>query len=293
MINFWARGAVPCHALEPIYEKVAAHFAGNTEVVFLSADCDEDESLVGRIWRSKPRRSGGIRGWPDELFKVESFPTVLILDRGARLFSREWIRSGYHRAGIGRGVPQAMAVTANARSCRDGDALGPAGEIRAWLAARVRPAEARSAALRNNEQNQDSLAARGTGRGFCGDFLRGDDGVGVDADGVFDAARIAASECRDDGNVAVTGGFGNPLVASLEAGLCQAQATELVFTKRIGPAHVEKNIGAKFVERSFYCRQENCQVFSVSHAIVEAEIEIGWGFVGRLVIFLMDGKRED
>ena len=132
-----------------------------------------------------------------------------------------------------------------------------------------------------------------TRRRFCGDFLRGNDGVGMDADGVFDAAGIAASERRDDGDVAVTGGLEDPLVASLEAGLCQAQATELVFTKRIGPANVEKNIGAKFVERSFYCRQENCQVFLVSHAIVEAEIEIGRGFVSRIVIFLMDGKRED
>ena len=104
VINFWATWCGPCHALEPIYEKLAAHYAGNTEVVFLSANCDEDESLVGPyLAERKPRSMEVFADGLDELFGVESFPTVLILDRGGQSgVSREWIRSGYHRAGIGQ-----------------------------------------------------------------------------------------------------------------------------------------------------------------------------------------------
>jgi thiol-disulfide isomerase/thioredoxin len=116
VINFWATWCGPCHALEPIYEKVAARFAGNTEVVFLSADCDEDESLVGPyLAERKPRSVEVFADGLDELFRVESFPTVLILDRGGKVVFRA---NGFDpdtiEQELAEAVPQAMAVTANA-----------------------------------------------------------------------------------------------------------------------------------------------------------------------------------
>src|SRR5712671_3953716 len=55
-INFWATWCGPCHALEPLFARVAADFQANPDVLFLAADCDEDESLVaGYLQEHKPR----------------------------------------------------------------------------------------------------------------------------------------------------------------------------------------------------------------------------------------------
>jgi len=116
VINFWATWCGPCHALEPIYEKLAALYAGNSGVVFLSADCDEDESLVGPyLAEKKPRSSEVFADGLEELFAVESFPTVLILDRSGKVvfrangFDPETIEQELREA-----VQQAVALTAKA-----------------------------------------------------------------------------------------------------------------------------------------------------------------------------------
>jgi len=89
VINFWATWCGPCHALEPIYEKLAARYAGNAEVVFLSANCDEDESLVKPyLSERRPRSIEVFADGLEELFAVESFPTVLIVDRAGKVMFR-------------------------------------------------------------------------------------------------------------------------------------------------------------------------------------------------------------
>jgi len=89
VINFWATWCGPCHALEPIYERLAAHYAGNERVIFLSANCDEDESLVGPyLAERKPRSSEVFADGLEELFGVDSFPTVLILDHTGKVVFR-------------------------------------------------------------------------------------------------------------------------------------------------------------------------------------------------------------
>jgi len=58
-------------------------------MVFLSANCDQDESLVGPYLAE--RHSKTIEVFADrleELFEVDSFPTVLILDASGKIAFR-------------------------------------------------------------------------------------------------------------------------------------------------------------------------------------------------------------
>ncbi|HXT27477.1 MAG TPA: thioredoxin domain-containing protein [Candidatus Eisenbacteria bacterium] len=89
VINFWATWCGPCHALEPIYERLAARNAGNPELIFLSANCDQDESLVGPYLAERPSKTTEVfADRLEELFNVESFPTVLILDGSGKVAFR-------------------------------------------------------------------------------------------------------------------------------------------------------------------------------------------------------------
>jgi cytochrome c biogenesis protein CcmG/thiol:disulfide interchange protein DsbE len=89
ILNFWATWCGPCHALEPIYARLAARYEGNPGVLFLSLNCDDDESLVGPYLEQ--RRSRAVEAFADgleELFSVDSFPTILILDPAGKLAFR-------------------------------------------------------------------------------------------------------------------------------------------------------------------------------------------------------------
>jgi thiol-disulfide isomerase/thioredoxin len=89
VINFWATWCGPCHALEPIFEKMAARFAATPGLLFLSANCDEDESLVGPYLSNRHSRTTEVfADRLDELFAVDSFPTVLILDAAGKVVFR-------------------------------------------------------------------------------------------------------------------------------------------------------------------------------------------------------------
>jgi len=89
VINFWATWCGPCHALEPIFEKLAAQNAQNPEMVFLSANCDQDESLVGPYLAERHTNSTEVfADRLEELFEVDSFPTVLILDAEGKIAFR-------------------------------------------------------------------------------------------------------------------------------------------------------------------------------------------------------------
>src|SRR5260221_10130623 len=113
VINFWATWCGPCHALEPIYEKLAARYAGNAEIVFLSANCDEDESLVAPyLAERKPRSNQVFADGLDELFGVDSFPTVLIVDHAGKVVFRA---NGFDPETIeqelGEAIQQAVGAT--------------------------------------------------------------------------------------------------------------------------------------------------------------------------------------
>jgi thiol-disulfide isomerase/thioredoxin len=89
VVNFWATWCGPCRALEPLYEKVAAEFSGNENVLFVAADCDDDESLVAPyLDEVKPRIAVVFADGLDTFFRVDAFPTVIVLDRSGKIAYR-------------------------------------------------------------------------------------------------------------------------------------------------------------------------------------------------------------
>jgi len=89
VLNFWATWCGPCRAMEPHFERVAAQFDGIPGIVFLSADCDEDESLVpDYLHKEKPRTTVVFADGLDRLLGVNAFPTIVILDRTGKIAYR-------------------------------------------------------------------------------------------------------------------------------------------------------------------------------------------------------------
>ena len=89
VLNFWATWCGPCRAMKPHFERVAGQFQGLADIVFLAADCDEDESLVPPyLQEEKPRTTVVFADGLDRLLAVNSFPTVVVLDRAGKIAYR-------------------------------------------------------------------------------------------------------------------------------------------------------------------------------------------------------------
>ncbi len=89
VVNFWATWCGPCRAMEPHFERVAAEFQGSRDVLFLSANCDEDETLVpAYLEKEKLRTTVVFADGLDRLLAVGSFPTIVILDRSGKIAYR-------------------------------------------------------------------------------------------------------------------------------------------------------------------------------------------------------------
>lgn len=89
VLNFWATWCGPCREMEPHFERVAAQYQGLADIIFLSANCDEDETLVPPyLQEEKPRTTVVFADGLDALLAVKSFPTVVILDRQGKIAYR-------------------------------------------------------------------------------------------------------------------------------------------------------------------------------------------------------------
>jgi thiol-disulfide isomerase/thioredoxin/regulator of sirC expression with transglutaminase-like and TPR domain len=89
VLDFWTTWCGPCRALEPLFGQVAMQFNGLTDVIFLAANCDEDETLVlGYLAESKPHTAVVFADGLDRLFGVNSFPTVVVIDRDGKIAYR-------------------------------------------------------------------------------------------------------------------------------------------------------------------------------------------------------------
>lgn len=112
VMNFWATWCGPCRAMEPHFERVAAQFHGIADIVFLAADCDEDETLVpAYLEEAKPSMTVVFADGLDRLLAVRSFPTVVVLDRTGKIAYRtEGFDPDDVEAGLSNAVRRLLAA---------------------------------------------------------------------------------------------------------------------------------------------------------------------------------------
>jgi thiol-disulfide isomerase/thioredoxin len=106
VVNFWATWCGPCRALEPQFDRVALSFQQNHDLVFLAADCDEDETLVAPYLKeTKPQMTVVFADGLDQLLGINSFPTIVIIDRFGKIIYRA---EGYDEEGSQKNLVSAI-----------------------------------------------------------------------------------------------------------------------------------------------------------------------------------------
>ena len=106
VVSFWATWCGPCRALEPQFDRVALSFQQNHDLVFLAADCDEDETLVAPyVKETKPQMTVVFADGLDRLLSINSFPTIVILDRSGKIVYRA---EGYDEKGSQKNLVSAI-----------------------------------------------------------------------------------------------------------------------------------------------------------------------------------------
>jgi len=89
VLSFWATWCGPCQELEPMLIQIAKAYGGNPNVVFLAVNTDEDETQVAPfLQREKWDIPIAFADGLDAFLKVESLPTVIVLDRDGKTVYR-------------------------------------------------------------------------------------------------------------------------------------------------------------------------------------------------------------
>jgi thiol-disulfide isomerase/thioredoxin len=89
VLSFWATWCGPCRELEPEFVQIAKNYTGNTNLVFYAVNTDADESLVPAFlakqkWDVPVVFADGL----DDSMKINSLPTVVVLDRAGKISFR-------------------------------------------------------------------------------------------------------------------------------------------------------------------------------------------------------------
>jgi thiol-disulfide isomerase/thioredoxin len=109
VLSFWATWCGPCRELEPHFERVAANYAGRSDLLFYSLNCDDDESLVlPFIQQENPKTLELFADGLERLLGVNSFPTTLILDRMGKIAFRA---DGFDADGFEKSLTDAIERT--------------------------------------------------------------------------------------------------------------------------------------------------------------------------------------
>ena len=89
VLNFWATWCGPCRSLEPLFDRVATRYAGRPDVIFYALNCDDDESLVPPYLTAEKFKTAAVYAdGLDKMFRIENFPTTLVLDRSGKIAFR-------------------------------------------------------------------------------------------------------------------------------------------------------------------------------------------------------------
>ena len=89
VLDFWTTWCAYCRTMESMLAGVRTKFASRDDVVFLTVNADEEESLVGPFLQDQ--KPGGILLFGDginQAFHVEVIPTILVLDKAGKIASR-------------------------------------------------------------------------------------------------------------------------------------------------------------------------------------------------------------
>jgi len=120
VVNFWATWCGPCREMEPHFERVAAQFQSFADVIFLAADCDEDETLVpAYLQEVRPRTTVVFADGLDHLLAVNSLPTIVVLDRTGKIAYRA---EGFDPGAVEAELTSALRRVLSGNAPNSGDA---------------------------------------------------------------------------------------------------------------------------------------------------------------------------
>jgi thiol-disulfide isomerase/thioredoxin len=89
VLNFWTTWCAYCTQMETMLADIHTKFSGRDDVVFLAVNADEDDSVVQPFLQAQ--KPGGTLVFADGVnhaYKVESIPTVLVLDKSGKIAYR-------------------------------------------------------------------------------------------------------------------------------------------------------------------------------------------------------------